>query len=114
MFIMMNAARFAVGVQGITVSEAAYQKAASYARERIQSQPVDGSSASPVAIIEHPDVRRMLGTMRALTEGARALGRLITTSYGIAKIPTFGHDTHRYMSISFRSSRDGARRCLST
>ncbi|MDR5785531.1 acyl-CoA dehydrogenase [Caballeronia sp. LP003] len=73
MFIMMNAARFGVGLQGIALSDAAYQKAAAYAKERIQSRPVDGSDAGSVAIIRHPDVRRMLGTMRALTEGARAL-----------------------------------------
>lgn len=73
MFIMMNAARFAVGVQGVAVAERAYQHAVAYARERVQSRPVDGSSKSAVAIIEHPDVRRMLGTMRALTEAARAL-----------------------------------------
>jgi 3-(methylthio)propanoyl-CoA dehydrogenase len=73
MFIMMNSARFAVGMQGVAVSEAAYQKAVVYAKERVQSRPVDGSSAAPVAIIHHPDVRRMLMTMRALTEGARAL-----------------------------------------
>ncbi|WP_213233885.1 acyl-CoA dehydrogenase [Caballeronia sp. NK8] len=73
MFIMMNAARFGVGLQGIALSDAAYQKAAAYAKERIQSRPVDGSDAGSVAIIRHPDVRRMLGLMRALTEGARAL-----------------------------------------
>ncbi|HZH05045.1 MAG TPA: acyl-CoA dehydrogenase family protein, partial [Lautropia sp.] len=72
MFIMMNAARFAVGMQGIAVAERAYQKAAQFARERVQSRAVEGSSG-PVAIISHPDVRRMLMTMRALTEGARAL-----------------------------------------
>jgi alkylation response protein AidB-like acyl-CoA dehydrogenase len=73
MFIMMNAARFAVGMQGVGLAERAYQKAVAYARERIQGRPVDGSSKTPVAIIEHPDVRRMLFTMRALTEASRAL-----------------------------------------
>jgi alkylation response protein AidB-like acyl-CoA dehydrogenase len=72
MFIMMNAARFAVGVQGIGVSEAATQRATAYARDRIQSRAIEGS-AGPVAIIKHPDVQRMLMTMRALTEGARAI-----------------------------------------
>ncbi|MDN3988833.1 acyl-CoA dehydrogenase [Zwartia vadi] len=72
MFIMMNAARFAVGVQGIGVSEAATQKAMSYARDRVQSRAIEGS-AGPVSIIRHPDVQRMLMTMRALTEGARAI-----------------------------------------
>ncbi|WP_027795324.1 acyl-CoA dehydrogenase [Paraburkholderia acidipaludis] len=73
MFIMMNAARFAVGMQGIALSEGAYQKAVAYAKERVQSRPVDGSAKDAVTIIHHPDVRRMLGTMRALTEASRAL-----------------------------------------
>ena len=72
MFIMMNAARFAVGVQGIGVSEAATQKALSYARDRVQSRAIEGS-AGPVAIVQHPDVQRMLSTMRALTQAARAI-----------------------------------------
>jgi alkylation response protein AidB-like acyl-CoA dehydrogenase len=73
MFVMMNAARFAVGMQGVAVAERAYQKAVQYARDRVQSRAVEGS-AGPIAIIGHPDVRRMLMTMRALTEGARSLG----------------------------------------
>jgi len=73
MFIMMNAARYAVGVQGIAVADRAYQHALAYAAERVQSRPVDGSSRDAVPIIQHPDVRRMLGTMRALTEAGRAL-----------------------------------------
>jgi butyryl-CoA dehydrogenase len=72
MFVMMNAARFAVGMQGVAVADRAYQKAVAYARDRVQSRDVAGSAA-PVAIICHPDVRRMLMTMRALTEGARSL-----------------------------------------
>ncbi len=72
MFIMMNAARFAVGLQGIAVAERAYQQAVAYARDRKQSRDLAGSSG-PVTIVHHPDVRRMLMTMRALTEGARAL-----------------------------------------
>lgn len=72
MFIMMNAARFAVGVQGIGVSEAATQKALAYARDRIQSRAVEGSSG-PVAIVQHPDVQRMLLTMRSLTEATRSI-----------------------------------------
>ncbi|SAL35065.1 acyl-CoA dehydrogenase [Caballeronia humi] len=84
MFIMMNAARFAVGVQGIAVSERAYQLAAAYAKERVQSRPVDGSAKQSVAIIHHPDVRRMLMTMRALTEGARALAYVAAAHSDIA------------------------------
>ncbi|MCU0938393.1 MAG: acyl-CoA dehydrogenase [Burkholderiaceae bacterium] len=72
MFIMMNAARFQVGVQGIAIADRAYQKAVAYARERVQSRAVEGSSG-PVAIIQHPDVRRLLMFMRANTEAARAV-----------------------------------------
>jgi 3-(methylthio)propanoyl-CoA dehydrogenase len=72
MFVMMNAARFGVGMQGVAVSDRAYQQAVAYARDRVQSRDVGGSSGS-VAIIRHPDVRRMLMTMRANTEAARAL-----------------------------------------
>ncbi len=73
MFIMMNAARYAVGMQGIAVAERAYQKAAAFAKDRIQSRPVDGSLPSSGPIIHHPDVKRMLMTMRAYTEGCRAM-----------------------------------------
>ena len=73
MFVMMNAARFGVGVQGIAVAERAYQKAVQYARDRVQSRPVDGSMNTAAPIIHHPDVKRMLMTMRAYTEGCRAM-----------------------------------------
>jgi butyryl-CoA dehydrogenase len=72
MFIMMNAARFAVGMQGIALAERAYQKAVQYAKERVQSRDLAGSSGA-VTIIHQPDVRRMLMSMRAQTEAARAL-----------------------------------------
>ena len=73
MFIMMNAARFSVGIQGLAVMETAYQHARDYAAERIQSRPVDGSAREAVAIIHHPDVKRMLLTMKATIEGCRAM-----------------------------------------
>ena len=73
MFEMMNSARYAVGLQGISIGERAYQQALSFAKERVQSAPVDGSSRTAVTIVNHPDVRRMLMRMRALTEGARAM-----------------------------------------
>ena len=72
MFIMMNAARFAVGMQGIAVADRAYQKAVRFAHDRAQSRDLAGSEG-PVAIINHPDVKRMLLTMRAHVEGTRAL-----------------------------------------
>ncbi|MDQ6679547.1 MAG: acyl-CoA dehydrogenase [Pseudomonadota bacterium] len=84
MFIMMNAARYAVGVQGIAVAERAYQKAAAFARERIQSRPVDGSVPGSAPIIHHPDVRRMLMTMRAYTEGCRALALVAAAAFDAA------------------------------
>jgi len=84
MFIMMNAARYAVGVQGIAVAERAYQKAVQYARDRVQSRPVDGSLPASAPIIHHPDVRRMLMTMRALTEGCRAMASVAAAAYDAA------------------------------
>ncbi|HYD76413.1 acyl-CoA dehydrogenase [Ramlibacter sp.] len=84
MFIMMNAARYAVGVQGIAVAERAYQKAAEYARDRVQSRPVDGSINASAPIVHHPDVRRMLMTMRALTEGCRAMASVAAAAYDAA------------------------------
>jgi hypothetical protein len=73
MFTMMNSARINVGSQGVQIAERALQQARRYARERIQSARAGSPSREPVAIAEHPDVRRMLLRMRALTEGARAL-----------------------------------------
>ena len=84
MFIMMNAARYAVGVQGIAVAERAYQQAAAYARERVQSRPVDGSVAGSATIVHHPDVRRMLMTMRASIEGCRAMASVAAAAYDAA------------------------------
>ena len=84
MFIMMNAARFGVGVQGIAVAERAYQKAVAYARDRVQSRPVDGSLPAAAAIVHHPDVRRMLMTMRAHTEACRALALVAASAYDAA------------------------------
>jgi 3-(methylsulfanyl)propanoyl-CoA dehydrogenase len=76
MFTMMNDARLEVGIQGLGVAETAYQSAVAYARERLQGRALSGAKypekpADPILV--HPDVRRMLLTMRATTEGARAL-----------------------------------------
>jgi 3-(methylthio)propanoyl-CoA dehydrogenase len=84
MFIMMNAARYAVGVQGISIAERAYQQAVAYARDRVQSRPVDGSMNTSAPIIHHPDVRRMLMTMRAYTEGCRAMASVAAAAYDAA------------------------------
>jgi acyl-CoA dehydrogenase len=76
MFTMMNAARLGVGVQGLALSEVAYQNAAAYAKDRLQGRAPSGAKfpdrpADPLMV--HPDVRRMLMTMRAFNEAARAL-----------------------------------------
>ncbi len=76
MFTMMNTARLAVGMQGLGLSEVAYQNAATYAKERLQGRALRGAEAPDQPadpIIVHPDVRRMLLTMRSFNEGARAL-----------------------------------------
>ena len=80
MFIMMNAARFGVGLQGIGLSEHAYQHALAYAKDRVQSRDLTGSPAG-VAIIHHPDVRRLLMNMRSQTEAARALAYVGASLY---------------------------------
>jgi hypothetical protein len=79
MFIMMNAARFAVGMEGVAICERAYQHAVAYAKERVQSRDVAGSPAS-VTIIHHPDVRRMLMSMKAQAEATRALAYVVASA----------------------------------
>ena len=81
MFIMMNLARFGVGLQGVGIAERAYQRAVSFARERVQSRDVGAPREPSAPIIRHPDVRRMLLRMRAQTEAARALA--MATAYAI-------------------------------
>src|SRR5664279_4062635 len=74
MFIMMNLARFSVGMEGVGISDRAYQRAVAYARDRVQGKAVGiEKGAKTGAIIDHPDIRRMLMTMRAYTEAARAV-----------------------------------------
>jgi hypothetical protein len=73
MFVMMNSARLSVGLEGYSVGERAFQRAAEWARTRIQGKPAASKQAGPAPIIDHPDVRRMLLTMKAGTEASRAL-----------------------------------------
>ncbi|HXP29667.1 MAG TPA: acyl-CoA dehydrogenase [Stellaceae bacterium] len=73
MFTMMNHARLGVGLQGVAIAERAYQQARAYARQRVQGRPVDAKTNAPLPILHHPDVRRMLLSMRATTEATRAL-----------------------------------------
>ena len=93
MFTMMNNARLAVGMQGVAISEAATQKAIAYARERTQGKAPGWTGAGMSPIVEHPDVARMLLTMKALTQGARAI------SYSCAHAIDMSHranDGHRH------------------
>ena len=83
MFVMMNAARFAVGLEGLAIAERAYQHAVAYARERVQGRAIEGS-ASGVAIIKHPDIRRMLMQMRSQVEAMRALAYSVAAAHDAA------------------------------
>jgi acyl-CoA dehydrogenase len=86
MFIMMNLARFSVGMEGVGIAERAYQRAVAYARERVQGRAVglDKAAKNPT-IIEHPDVRRMLMTMRAQTEAMRAVAYVTAAAFDNAR-----------------------------
>ncbi len=85
MFTMMNNARLSVGLQGIAIAERAYQQACAYARDRVQSRDITAPKGERVSIIHHPDVRRMLMTMRAGTEAARALAYSAGSGLDVSK-----------------------------
>jgi alkylation response protein AidB-like acyl-CoA dehydrogenase len=74
MFTMMNNARLSVGIQGLAIAERAYQQAVAFAKSRVQSKDDGSPKPDPVSIVHHPDVRRMLMSMRAQIEAMRALG----------------------------------------
>jgi alkylation response protein AidB-like acyl-CoA dehydrogenase len=94
MFIMMNAARFSVGLEGVSISERAFQRALAYAKERLQGRDlVEGAKTVP--IIKHPDVRRMLMLMKSQTEAMRAL------AYVVAAAMDFAHKTRNKAHQAF-------------
>ena len=84
MFVMMNAARFGVGMEGVAIAERAYQRALAYAKERLQGNDLAGGSKT-VAIINHPDVRRMLMLMKSQTEAMRALAYVVAGAMDAAQ-----------------------------
>jgi alkylation response protein AidB-like acyl-CoA dehydrogenase len=84
MFTMMNEARRKVGLQGLGIAECAYQAARDYATERVQGRPVGQRSGNRVTIIHHPDVRRMLLTMKSQIEAMRALGYVLSADADFA------------------------------
>jgi len=88
MFTMMNYERLSIGIQGLGCAEASYQTALAYARERLQGRAVDGGKDAAAPIIVHSDVRRMLLSMRAMTEGGRALATYVGEQLDIAKHAT--------------------------
>ncbi|MEH6651641.1 MAG: acyl-CoA dehydrogenase [Motiliproteus sp.] len=95
MFTMMNNARLTVGLQGVAVAERAYQQANDYARERVQGTPIGGKEND--AIIGHPDVKRMLDTIKSLTEAGRALAYVACTEVDLeaADLAPEHHQQHR-------------------
>jgi len=84
MFTMMNNARLAVGLEGVAIAERAYQRARAFAEDRVQGRDSATGSKEPVAIIQHPDVRRMLLSMRSQTEAVRALAYWVSSRLDIA------------------------------
>ncbi|TXH22213.1 MAG: acyl-CoA dehydrogenase [Elusimicrobia bacterium] len=84
MFIMMNAARFGVGLEGVAACERAYQRARDYARDRVQCTDIGVRGGPKVPIIRHPDVRRMLMTMKSRAEATRALAYVVAAAHDAA------------------------------
>ena len=85
MFTMMNNARLGVGLEGVAIAERAYQQAVAFARERIQGRDALSGDEAPVPIIRHPDVRRMLLSIRADTEATRALAYYVAAAMDRAR-----------------------------
>lgn len=100
MFLTMNAARYSVGIEGVGLSERAYQAALAYARERIQSTEVGVRGGERVAIIRHPDVRRMLLLMKSHTEAMRALTAWVAVSLDAARLHPREDERERHQGIA--------------
>ena len=100
MFIMMNAARYSVGIEGVGLSERAYQTALAYARERIQGTEAGIRSGPRVAILRHPDVRRMLLLMKSQTEAMRALAGVVAVSLDAARLHPSAAERERHQAIA--------------
>ncbi|HTS53901.1 MAG TPA: acyl-CoA dehydrogenase [Burkholderiales bacterium] len=86
MFTMMNLARLEVGIEGVAMADRAYQRALGYARERVQGRPIGERAGERVAIIQHPDVRRMLMSMKAQGEAMRALAAVAAAALDLAQL----------------------------
>jgi alkylation response protein AidB-like acyl-CoA dehydrogenase len=90
MFVMMNEARFSVGLQGLSISERAYQHALAYAQERVQGSPVGEDGSLGRTIIRHPDIRRMLLSMKTRVDAMRALAVYVAMQKDLAHSATVG------------------------
>ncbi|HTD31345.1 MAG TPA: acyl-CoA dehydrogenase [Steroidobacteraceae bacterium] len=100
MFIMMNAARFSVGVEGVGLAERAYQTALQYARERIQGTDSGARGGPRVTIVHHPDVRRMLLLMKSQTEAMRALAAVVAVSLDAARLHPRAEERERHQAFA--------------
>ena len=102
MFTMMNNARLAVGLEGVAIAERAYQRARAFAEDRTQGRGIDGNSKEPVSFIHHPDVKRMLLSMRAHTEAVRALAYFVASQLDIAhrhENPEVAHKAQAFVDL---------------
>ena len=99
MFIMMNHARLAVGLEGVALAERAYQHALEYAKTRVQGRAIGQKSGDRVTIIHHPDVRRMLMTMKAQTEAMRALAYTASAALDLSRHHPDGKERRRSQAL---------------
>ncbi|MEM8986610.1 MAG: acyl-CoA dehydrogenase [Pseudomonadota bacterium] len=99
MFTMMNSARLDVGLQGVGVAEGAFQKALAYAQERKQGRPIGQKSSDQVEIIAHPDVRRMLYTMKTMIEASRGICYSNAVAFDLAKTAQTDEERHRAKGV---------------
>jgi alkylation response protein AidB-like acyl-CoA dehydrogenase len=99
MFIMMNHARLGVGLEGVALAERAYQHALDYAKTRVQGRAIGQKSGDRVTIIHHPDVRRMLMTMKAQTEAMRALAYTASATLDLSRHHPDGKERRRNQAL---------------
>src|ERR1700728_2175397 len=99
MFIMMNADRYSLGIEGVGIAERAYQTALAYARERVQSTEAGVRGGPRVAIVHHPDVRRMLLLMKSQTEAMRALSAVAAVSLDAARLHPQAAERERHQAF---------------
>jgi alkylation response protein AidB-like acyl-CoA dehydrogenase len=97
MFIMMNAARFGVGLEGVAIGERAFQRALAFSKERLQGRGLSGGTTVP--IIRHPDVRRMLMLMKSQTEAMRALAYVVAAALDFASRSSNSEEKKRHQAF---------------